>query len=156
MLQDVFLFSGTIEKNITLNDNIEKDVIEKALEISYAIDFVKGFPGGINEQLWKEELLFQQGKDNCLSFARALAHTPSIFILDEATANIDTQTEKLIQKAIENMTKERTTLIIAHRFSTIRNADKIMVLKHGEIIEVGNHDALMESGGYYKDLIVKK
>ena len=84
------------------------------------------------------------GQRQLLSFARALAHTPSIFVLDEATANIDTHTEILIQKAIENITKERTTLIIAHRLSTIRNADIIIVLKHGEILEKGNHDELME------------
>ena len=77
-------------------------------------------------------------------------------MLDEATANIDTQTEILIQRAIENITKERTTLIIAHRLSTIRKADIIIVLKNGEIIEIGNHDSLIGSGGYYRDLIVKK
>jgi ATP-binding cassette subfamily B protein len=96
------------------------------------------------------------GQRQLISFARAIAHNPSIFVLDEATANIDTETEILIQKAIENITKERTTFIIAHRLSTIRNADIIIVLKNGEIIEMGNHDLLMESGGYYKDLIIKK
>ena len=96
------------------------------------------------------------GQRQLLSFARAIDHNPSIFVLDEATANIDTKTEILIQKAIDNITKERTTLIIAHRLSTIRNADKIIVLKHGEILEIGSHDSLMKSGGYYKDLIVKK
>ena len=156
VLQDVFLFSGTIEKNITLNDNIEKDEIEKALEISYGKEFVEGFSKGINEPVMERGSTFSAGQRQLLSFARAIAHNPSIFVLDEATANIDTQTEKLIQKAIENITKERTTLIIAHRLSTIRNADIIIVLKHGEILEIGNHDSLMESGGYYKDLIVKK
>ena len=76
--------------------------------------------------------------------------------MDEATANIDTQTEKLIQKAIDNVAKEKTTLIIAHRLSTIRNADAIIVLKDGKVLEIGNHDSLMNAGGYYKDLIVKK
>jgi len=156
VLQDVFLFSGTIEKNITLNDNIEKNEIEKALEISHGKEVVKGFSKGINEPVMERGSTLSSGQRQLLSFARAIAHNPSIFVLDEATANIDTQTEILIQKAIDNITKERTTLVIAHRLSTIRNADIIIVLKHGEILEMGNHDSLMESGGYYKDLIVKK
>jgi len=156
VLQDVFLFSGTIEKNITLNDNIEKAEIEKALEISHGKDVVEGFSKGINEPVMERGSTLSSGQRQLLSFARAIAHNPSIFVLDEATANIDTKTEILIQKAIDNITKERTTLIIAHRLSTIRNADKIIVLKHGEILELGNHESLMEHGGYYKDLIVKK
>ncbi|MPN08522.1 putative multidrug resistance ABC transporter ATP-binding/permease protein YheH [bioreactor metagenome] len=88
-----------------------------------------------------------------LSFARALAHDPSIFILDEATANIDTHTEKLIQQVIEKVSKHRTTLIIAHRLSTIRNADKIIVLSGGEVVEMGNHTELIKGKGYYKKMI---
>ena len=156
VLQDVFLFSGTIEKNITLNDNIEKVEIEKALEISHGKEVIEGFSEGINEPVMERGSTLSSGQRQLLSFARAIAHNPSIFVLDEATANIDTATEILIQKAIDNITKERTTLIIAHRLSTIRNADIIIVLKHGEILEIGNHDLLMESGGYYKDLIIKK
>lgn len=156
VLQDVFLFSGTIKKNITLNDNIEKEEIDKALEISYGKEVVKGLEKGINEPVMERGSTLSLGQKQLLSFARAVAHNPSIFVLDEATSNIDTQTEKLIQKAIDNITKEKTTLIIAHRLSTIRNADVIIVLKHGEILEIGNHDSLMESGGYYRDLIVKK
>jgi ATP-binding cassette subfamily B protein len=156
VLQDVFLFSGTIEKNITLNDNIDKAEIEKALEISHGKDVVEGFSKGINEPVMERGSTLSSGQRQLLSFARAIAHNPSIFVLDEATANIDTKTEILIQKAIDNITKERTTLIIAHRLSTIRNSDKIIVLKHGEILEIGNHDSLMEHGGYYKDLIVNK
>ena len=156
VLQDVFLFSGTIETNITLNDNIEKDVLEKAIEISHAKEIIEGFAKGINEPVMERGSTFSSGQRQLLSFARAIAHNPSILVLDEATSNIDTETEILIQKAIDNITKERTTLIIAHRLSTIRNADIIIVLKNGEILEIGNHDALMEMGGYYKDLIVKK
>lgn len=156
VLQDVFLFSGTIEKNITLNDSIEKEEIEKALEISYGKEVVKGLAKGINEPVMERGSTLSLGQKQLLSFARAVAHNPSIFVLDEATSNIDTQTEKLIQKAIDNVTKEKTTLIIAHRLSTIRNADVIIVLKHGEVLEIGNHDFLMEAGGYYRDLIVKK
>ena len=156
VLQDVFLFSGTIGKNITLNDNIEKSKIEKALEISHVKEITDNFSRGINEPVMERGSTLSSGQRQLISFARAIAHNPSIFVLDEATANIDTETEILIQKAIENITKERTTFIIAHRLSTIRNADIIIVLKNGEILEMGNHDLLMESGGYYKDLIIKK
>lgn len=155
VLQDVFLFSGTIETNITLNDDIEKDVLEKAIEISHAKEIIEGFPKGINEPVMERGSTFSSGQRQLLSFARAIAHNPSILVLDEATANIDTETEMLIQKAIENITKERTTLIIAHRLSTIRKADIIIVIKNGEIIEKGNHETLMDIGGYYRDLIVK-
>ena len=129
--------------------------IEKALEISHGKDVVDGFSEGINQPVMERGSTLSSGQRQLLSFARAIAHNPSIFVLDEATANIDTQTEILIQKAIDNITKERTTLVIAHRLSTIRNADIIVVLKHGEILEVGSHDVLMEMGGYYRDLIVK-
>ncbi|GKX67375.1 ABC transporter ATP-binding protein [Inconstantimicrobium mannanitabidum] len=155
VLQDVFLFSGTIEDNITLNDTIDKNIIEKSLEIAHAKEVIDGFAMGINEPVMERGSTLSAGQRQLISFARALAHNPSIFVLDEATANIDTQTELLIQKAIDNITKDRTTLIIAHRLSTIRNADKIIVLKHGEILEMGNHEDLMEIGGYYRDLIVK-
>jgi ATP-binding cassette subfamily B protein len=156
VLQDVFLFSGTIEKNITLNDEIEKTLIEKALKVSYVNEVIKGLSNGINEPVMERGSTLSAGQRQLLSFARAVAHNPSIFVLDEATASIDTQTETLIQKALENITKQRTTLIIAHRLSTIRNADIIIVLKNGEILEMGNHDALMESGGYYKNLVIKE
>lgn len=156
VLQEVFLFSGNIENNITLNDSIKKVEVENALEIAQAKEIVDGFSKGIEEPVMERGSTFSLGQKQLLSFARAIAHNPSIFVLDEATANIDTQTEKLIQKAIDNIAKEKTTLIIAHRLSTIRNADVIIVLKHGEILEMGNHDSLMEAGGYYRDLIVKK
>lgn len=153
VLQDVFLFSGNIEKNITLNDNIDTDTVKEALDVSCASDFVNSLPNGISEAVMERGSTFSAGQRQLLSFARAIAHDPSIFVLDEATANIDTQTEQLIQKAIENVTNDRTTLIIAHRLSTIRNADKIIVLKHGEIIEMGNHKELLEKNGYYKNML---
>ena len=155
VLQDVFLFSGTIEKNITLSDKIEMAEIEKALEVSHAKEVIDNFSKGINEPVMERGSTLSAGQRQLFSFARAIAHNPSIFVLDEATANIDTSTEILIQKAIDNIAKERTTLIIAHRLSTIRNADIIIVLKNGEVLEMGNHNVLMEMGGYYKDLIVK-
>lgn len=153
VLQDVFLFSGDIEKNITLNDSIDNALIEKAVQNSYTSKFIETMPNKLHEPVMERGSTFSAGQRQLLSFARAIAHDPSIFVLDEATANIDTHTEKLIQKAIENITREKTTLVIAHRLSTIRNADKIIVLKHGEILEIGNHDELMKGDGYYKKLV---
>lgn len=156
VLQEVFLFSGTIENNITLNDDIDQSEIEKALESSHGKDVIESFEKGIKEPVMERGSTLSAGQRQLISFARAIAHAPSIFVLDEATANIDTATEMLIQKAIENITKEKTTIIIAHRLSTIRNADVIIVLKNGEVLESGNHDSLMRNGGYYKELIIKK
>jgi ATP-binding cassette subfamily B protein len=156
VLQEVFLFSGNIQNNITLGDQIDKAEVEKALEISQAKEVIRGFSNGIEEPVMERGSTFSLGQKQLLSFARAVAHNPSIFVLDEATANIDTQTEKLIQKAIYNVAKDKTTLIIAHRLSTIRDSDVIIVLKGGKVLEIGNHDTLMKAGGYYRDLIVKK
>lgn len=155
VLQDVFLFSETIGKNVALNDDIEGAVIEEALKTSYAQEFVDGLPGKINEPVMERGNTLSAGQRQLLSFARAVAHDPSVIVLDEATANIDTQTEVLMQKAIANMAQNRTTLIIAHRLSTIRKADQIIVLKKGEIVETGNHAELIEKGGYYKDMIAE-
>jgi ATP-binding cassette, subfamily B, multidrug efflux pump len=156
VLQDVFLFSGNIVNNITLNDQIEEEQIIEALKTSYAYDFVEEMPEGLNTAVMERGITFSSGQRQLLSFARAIAHDPAIFIFDEATANIDTQTEKLIQNAIENVTKDKTTLVIAHRLSTIRNADKIIVLQYGEIVETGNHEELIKQNGYYKSLLEAK
>lgn len=156
VLQEVFLFSGNIENNITLGDVIEKGKVEKALEISQAKEVVNNFSNGIEEAVMERGSTFSLGQKQLLSFARAVAHNPSIFVLDEATANIDTQTEKLIQKAIDNVARDKTTLIIAHRLSTIRNADIIIVLKYGKVLEIGDHDSLIKAGGYYRELIENK
>lgn len=155
VLQDVFLFSETIEKNVSLNDDIDGVIIEDALKTSYAKEFVDSLPEKINELVMERGSTFSAGQRQLLSFARAVAHNPSVIVLDEATANIDTKTEVLIQKAIENMAKNRTILIIAHRLSTIRNADKIIVLKKGEIVETGSHAELMDKGGYYKEMVLE-
>jgi len=153
VLQDVFLFSGDIKGNITLNDDISEEQVKKALELSYADTFVNEFAKGVNEPVMERGSTLSAGQRQLLAFARALAHDPSIIVLDEATANIDTHTEKLIQKAIENATEDKTTLIIAHRLSTIRNSDKIIVMKDGMIIEMGNHSELVQNGCYYKSIL---
>lgn len=153
VLQDVFLFSGDIKTNITLNDKISDRIIQEALEASCALDFVQNLPNGIHEPVMERGSTLSAGQKQLLAFARTIAHKPSIFILDEATANIDTHTEKLVQKAIENITKGRTTLVIAHRLSTIRNADVIFVMKDGEITERGRHEDLLSLDGYYKNMV---
>lgn len=153
VLQDVFLFSGDIRKNISLNDPIDDMEIIKALKTSHTYDFVKEMVEGLGSPVMERGNTLSAGQRQLLSFARAIAHNPSIFVLDEATANIDTHTEKLIQQTIENISHDRTTLIIAHRLSTIRSADSIIVLNHGEILEIGNHDELIERGGHYNDML---
>lgn len=155
VLQDVFLFSETIGKNVSLNDDMDSTVIEEALKTSCAAEFVEDLPGKINEPVMERGSTLSAGQRQLLSFARAVAHDPAVIIMDEATANIDTQTEVLMQKAIENMAQNRTALIIAHRLSTIRNADRIIVLKKGEIVETGTHTELMEKGGYYQEMVVE-
>lgn len=152
ILQDVFIFSGNIKGNIALNNDISDEDMLKAVKLSQADTFIEELSAGMDEKVMERGSTFSAGQRQLLSFARAIAHNPSIMILDEATANIDTKTEMLIQKSIENISKDRTTIIIAHRLSTIRNADKIIVLKHGQIVEMGNHDELLKSEGYYKEL----
>lgn len=155
VLQDVFLFSGNIKENITLNDDISDSEIAVAVKLSHADGMINGYAEGIMEPVMERGSTFSMGQRQLLSFARALAHDPSIFIIDEATANIDTKTEILIQKALEEVSKDRTTIVIAHRLSTIKNADNIVVLKLGQIMEMGNHDELMEKEGIYRNLVEK-
>ncbi len=150
--QDVFLFAGDIKKNIKLNSDISDAEIINALKLSYADSFIEELPNKMEEAVTERGSTLSAGQRQLLSFARAIAHNPSILVLDEATANIDTKTELLIQKSIENISRNRTTLIIAHRLSTIRNADKIIVLKGGRIMEMGNHIELLENKGYYYEL----
>jgi ATP-binding cassette subfamily B protein len=152
VLQDVFLFSGDIRRNIALNDEISELQVNEALELSCANEFIDELPGGMLEPVRERGSTFSAGQRQLLSFARAIAHDPAILVLDEATSNIDTNTELLIQQSIENISANRTTLIIAHRLSTIRNADKIILLRKGKLVEIGNHDELLQKDGYYKEL----
>jgi len=153
VLQDAYLFAGTIASNISLdNEKISRAKVEEALVAVGATDFINKLPKGIDEPVLEKGSTFSTGERQLLSFARALAFDPAILILDEATANIDTETEGIIQKALEVLKRGRTTFVIAHRLSTIRNADQILVLDRGEIIERGNHGELMELQGKYHQM----
>ncbi|WP_340016685.1 ABC transporter ATP-binding protein [Paenibacillus sp. FSL K6-1318] len=152
VLQDPYLFTGTIASNVSLGDEkISRERIEQALRDVGAERILAHLPQGFDEPVIEKGSTLSAGQRQLISFARALAFDPAILILDEATANIDTETEALIQNALEVLKKGRTTFIIAHRLSTIRSADQILVLHRGRIVEQGAHDELMElKGRYYK------
>lgn len=152
VLQDPFIFARSIKDNIKLNDNIDDETVNQAIELACAEEFINSLPNGIEHVSREKGNSYSAGQKQLLAFARIFAHNPSIFVLDEATANIDTQTEKSIQKAIDRISKDKTSIFIAHRLSTIVNVDKIIVLDHGEIIEQGNHNTLVHTGGYYSKL----
>ena len=132
--------------------NISDNKIEEAIELSSAKHFVNSLEHGVNEIAKERGTSFSAGEKQLLAFARIFALNPSVFILDEATANIDTTTEQLIQESVDKLSSEKTSIFIAHRLSTIINVDKIIVLNNGQIIEQGNHNELVESGGYYSKL----
>ncbi|QKE06052.1 ABC transporter ATP-binding protein [Bacillus cereus] len=149
VLQDPFLFSGTVASNVSLeNENISKERIVKALRDVGA----ERFANNINEEITEKGSTLSTGERQLISFARALAFDPAILILDEATSSIDTETEAMIQQALEVVKKGRTTFIIAHRLSTIKSADQIIVLDRGTILEKGSHDELMKKRGHYYDM----
>jgi ATP-binding cassette, subfamily B, multidrug efflux pump len=153
VLQDVFLFSGDIAGNITLGDDRigEASMLEAARRAQIA-PFIERLPGGYQDEVQERGSTLSQGQRQLLSFARALAFDPRILILDEATSSVDTETELLIQAALEELLKERTALIIAHRLSTIKSADRILVVHKGEIWEQGSHEELLARGGLYARL----
>ena len=152
MLQDVFLFSGTIRSNILLGlEGVDDEKVMEACRYVNAHHFIDRLPAGLDEEVRDRGNNFSAGQRQLLSFARTIVHKPSVMILDEATANIDTETELLIQESLERMMNIGTMLMVAHRLSTIRHADKIIVLSHGRIVEEGNHDELLlKQGRYYK------
>jgi ATP-binding cassette subfamily B protein len=153
VLQDVFLFSGSVYDNITLrNPSIRPEQVEEAAKMIGMHDFIMQLPGGYQYHVMERGATLSLGQRQLLSFIRALLYNPSILILDEATSSIDTESEQLIEKAIETLIQGRTSIVIAHRLSTIRKADQILVLEHGKIIEKGTHQHLMEQGGFYKAL----
>ncbi len=151
MLQDVFLFSGTIRDNITLGLEVTDSEVWQAMEFVNAQNFVKQLPEGLMEEVRERGNNFSAGQRQLLSFARTVLHKPTVMIMDEATANIDTETEVLIQDSLEKMRNIGTMLVVAHRLSTIQHADNIIVLSHGKILEQGNHQQLLSlHGRYYK------
>ena len=152
MLQSVFLFSGTIRSNLALRDDRFTDAeIMEACRYVNADAFINRLDHGLDEEVRERGNNFSAGQRQLLSFARTVLHRPSVMILDEATANIDTETEQLIQKSLEKMRNIGTMLIVAHRLSTIQHADRIILLSHGEIREQGTHQELLhQRGAYYK------
>lgn len=153
MLQDVFLFSGTIYSNLTLRDeSYSLEEVKEASIYTGADTFISKLDNSYQEEVLERGSNFSAGERQLLSFARTVLHKPSLMILDEATANIDTETEVLIQKSLEKMMNLGTMLIVAHRLSTIQHADQIIVLQNGQIIEQGNHQALLKNKGYYYNL----
>ena len=153
MLQDVFLFSGTVRSNILLGlEGVDDNEVMEACRYVNAHHFIDKLAGGLDEPVRDRGNNLSAGQRQLLSFARVIVHKPSVMILDEATANIDTETEVLIQDSLEKMMNIGTMLMVAHRLSTIRHADNIIVLSHGEIVEQGNHDQLVALGGRYYEL----
>lgn len=153
MQQDVFIFEGDVAYNIRLNDNdITDEQVKEAAEYVKASHFIEKLPQGYHEPVTERGATFSAGERQLLSFARTLAHNPSILVMDEATANIDTETEILIQEALEKLMDGRTTIMVAHRLSTIQHADCIMVMHKGRICERGTHRELLEQDGIYRKL----
>lgn len=153
MQQDVFIFEGDVAYNIRLNDdNITDAQVKAAAEYVNASHFIEKLPQGYHEPVTERGATFSAGERQLLSFARTLAHNPSILVMDEATANIDTETEILIQEALEKLMDGKTTIMVAHRLSTIQHADCIMVMHKGRICESGTHRELLEQDGIYRKL----
>ena len=153
VLQDVFLFSDTVANNISLNDPaITREQIVDAAKQVGAHDFIMRLPGGYDYKVQERGATLSAGQAQLISFIRALVHDPKILVLDEATSSVDTESEELIQRAIDTLMKGRTSIVIAHRLSTIQQADKIIVLDKGEMKEMGSHQELLRIDGYYRRL----
>ncbi|WP_283679740.1 ABC transporter ATP-binding protein [Lentilactobacillus sp. Marseille-Q4993] len=154
VLQEPFMFYGTVASNIRMfNEKITDEQVKAAGEFVHADQFISSLEDGYDSKVIERGASYSSGQKQLISFARTVVTDPKVLILDEATANIDTETEQLIQKGLENISKNRTTVAIAHRLSTIQNADKIIVLEKGRIVEQGDNDTLLEKQGYYYDMI---
>ena len=150
VLQDPFLFSGTIGGNIRLGtDRIEEEDVEQAAEDVNLADFIRTLPKGFEEEVRERGSTLSTGQKQLISFARALAHEPKILILDEATSSVDTETEFRVRDALSHMVEGRTSLIIAHRLSTVQRADRIIVMHKGQVREIGTHQQLLAQRGIY-------
>lgn len=153
VLQDVFLFSDTIHNNITLGDEwITREQVIKAAQVVGAHEFISRLPEGYDFDVKERGGMLSTGQRQLISFIRAYVYNPGILVLDEATSSVDTETEMLIQEAIDQLTKGRTSIVIAHRLSTIQKADRIIVMDKGRVLESGSHDELLEKGGAYRKL----
>jgi ABC-type multidrug transport system fused ATPase/permease subunit len=153
VLQDVFLFADTIENNISLgNPEISISEIEAAAKEIGVHDFIASLPGGYQFNVKERGGMLSSGQRQLIAFLRAYVTKPSILVLDEATSSIDSASEQLIQKATDTITKGRTSIVIAHRLATIKQASNILVMESGRIVEQGTHEALLKKGGYYKNL----
>ena len=152
VLQDVFLFSDTIFKNIVLDKEISLDEVKLAAKAIGLEGFIDQLPGGYNYNVRERGVMLSAGQRQLIAFLRAYVSNPSVLILDEATSSVDSQSEQLIQEATAKLTQGRTSIVIAHRLDTIKNADKILVMDRGEIVQSGSHSALLATKGYYSDL----
>lgn len=152
VLQDTWLFEGTIRENLVYNkENVSEEILDAACKACGLEHFIKTLPNGYDTVL-SDETSVSVGQKQLLTIARAMIQNTPMLILDEATSNVDTRTEELIQKAMDKLTKNRTSFVIAHRLSTIKNADVILVLKDGDVIESGNHKELIAKNGFYAEL----
>jgi ATP-binding cassette subfamily B protein len=153
VLQDVFLFSGTVASNLSLGDpHLAREVLERAAREVHAWEFIERMPGGLDGEVRERGATLSAGQKQLLAFARALAHDPMILMLDEATSSVDTHTETLIQHAVRRLMAGRTCLVIAHRLSTIQDVDRIVVLHHGRVREIGTHAELLSLHAIYSRL----
>ena len=153
VLQDVFLFADTIRENLRLGDQATTDAqIMDACRVVFADRLIERTPAGLDQAVAERGATFSMGERQLLAFARTIVHDPPVLVLDEATSNIDTETESLIQQALERMMAGRTVIVIAHRLSTIKKADRILVMHRGEVREIGTHAELLKKDGIYRKL----